>query len=139
MNKDKLNKKYENYKINKHGFIIKNDGSKEKICNFYITSVDFITRLGEKIFFKIDYCYDDNENSVIIPYEDYNDPNHWVKYYMSECKILTTTSDFNKAIIEITTNLSKDKKDIEFYKKKFGWIVTRYDEDDSYRRRTYCS
>ena len=67
---------------------------------------------------------------------------------MSECKILTTTSDFNKAIIEITTNLSKDKKDIEFYKKKFGWIVTRYDEDDSYSltdtmnklldRKIYC-
>ncbi len=134
---ENLNKKYgKNYQISK-GCIVtkgnqKSQNKPEKICDFYITSVDFITRFGERVFFKIDYYYDGTEDSVIVPYEDYNDPNHWVKYYMTECKNLTTTKEFNKAIIEITTNLASNKKDVEFYKKSVGWFLKKYDDDNKY-------
>lgn len=103
-----------------------------KICDFYIKSVTFITKFKVKVFFKVKYKNKTGNGTVVIPYEYYNNPDHWVKRYMPDCHNLTSIDEFNRAIIEITNNLTKNKKSKDYFSKTIGWEVKKYqnEEDD---------
>ncbi len=116
------------YYVDKNYNIVRTK-DKQKICNFYIESINFDFLYGKPIRFHIALKNKiegkANKEKATIPIELFEDPCYWLKMYFDTInyKISSSKSVFEKVMIEILHMLC-EKKELP-HKDKIGWVTKK--------------